>query len=104
MLTAVMGAVGPEIWVGVPPKKAAKKLTKMAPYSPAVGPRPELTPKARAKGRATIPAVSPPKKSPRKCEKSKEKRVFIAKLTRVVLMTLKGFKKTRIWKQPYRGR
>ena len=31
ILTAVMGAVGPEIWVGVPPKRAAKKLTKMAP-------------------------------------------------------------------------
>ena len=52
------------------PKKAAKKLTKIAPYKPALGPRPELTPKARAKGSATIPAVNPPKKSPLKLEKS----------------------------------
>ena len=70
ILTAVIGAVGPEIWVSVPPKKAAKKLTKIAPYRPALGPNPELTPNASAKGRATIPAVSPPKKSPLKFEKS----------------------------------
>ena len=30
ILTAVIGAVGPDIWVGVPPKKAAKKLIKIA--------------------------------------------------------------------------
>jgi hypothetical protein len=42
---------------------------KMAPYNPALGPIPELTPKARAKGRATIPAVIPPKKSPLRFEK-----------------------------------
>jgi hypothetical protein len=59
-----MGAVGPDIWVGVPPKRAAKKLIKMAPYRPALGPNPELTPKARARGRATIPAVTPPKRFP----------------------------------------
>ena len=70
MLTAVIGAVGPDICVSVPPKKAAKKLTKIAPYKPALGPRPELTPKARARGSATIPAVNPPKKSPLKLEKS----------------------------------
>jgi hypothetical protein len=48
----------------VPPKRAAKKLTKIAPYNPALGPKPELTPKARANGRATIPAVIPPNRSP----------------------------------------
>ena len=70
MLTAVIGAVGPDIWVGVPPKKAAKKLIKIAPYKPALGPNPELNPNASASGRATIPAVIPPKKSPLKFEKS----------------------------------
>ena len=62
ILTAVIGAVGPDIWVDVPPNSAAKKLKKIAPYSPALGPKPELTPKARARGKATIPAVKPPKK------------------------------------------
>ena len=64
ILTAVIGAVGPEICVLVPPKRAAKKLIKIAPYSPAAGPRPEDTPNASASGRATIPAVIPPKTSP----------------------------------------
>ena len=64
MLTAVIGAVGPEICVGVPPNNAAKKPRKIAPYNPALGPSPELTPKASANGRATIPAVRPPKRSP----------------------------------------
>lgn len=68
MLSAVMGAVGPEICVLVPPNKAAKKLKKIAPYKPAVGPKPEDTPKASAKGKAMIPAVIPPKRSPLKCE------------------------------------
>jgi len=31
ILTAVIGAVGPEICVSVPPKSAAKKLIKIAP-------------------------------------------------------------------------
>jgi hypothetical protein len=53
----------------VPPNKAAKKLIKIAPYNPALGPRPELTPKAKANGSATIPAVTPPKRSPLKLEK-----------------------------------
>ena len=55
ILTAVMGAVGPEIWVLVPPKRAAKKLMKIAPYSPALGPKPELTQKAKANGRERFP-------------------------------------------------
>ena len=33
ILTAVIGAVGPEIWVLIPPKRAAKKLIKIAPCS-----------------------------------------------------------------------
>ena len=64
ILTAVIGAVGPEICVLVPPRRAAKKLKNIAPYKPAVGPNPEETPNAKAKGSATIPAVSPPKISP----------------------------------------
>jgi hypothetical protein len=64
ILTAVIGAVGPEICVLVPPKSAAKKLIKIAPYKPALGPKPEETPKAKASGKATIPAVTPPKASP----------------------------------------
>ena len=51
-------------------KKAAKKLIKIAPNKPALGPNPELNPNASASGRATIPAVIPPKKSPLKFEKS----------------------------------
>jgi len=61
--------VGPEIWVGVPPKRVAKKLKNMAPYRPALGPIPELTPKARASGKATMPAVIPPRASPLKLVK-----------------------------------
>jgi len=64
ILTAVIGAVGPEIWVLVPPNKEAKKLIKIAPYNPALGPNPDDTPKANAKGNATIPAVKPPNVSP----------------------------------------
>ena len=64
ILTAVIGAVGPDIWVFVPPKSAAKKLMKIAPYNPALGPSPEDTPNANANGNATIPAVIPPKASP----------------------------------------
>ena len=69
VLRAVIGAVGPEICVEVPPNSAAKKLMKIAPYKPALGPNPEATPKANANGRATIPAVIPPKRSPRRLEK-----------------------------------
>jgi hypothetical protein len=67
ILKAVIGAVGPEIWVLVPPKRAAKKLKNIAPYKPAEAPSPEETPNARARGSATIPAVRPPKKSPLIC-------------------------------------
>ena len=49
-------------------KSAAKKLIKIAPYKPALGPKPEETPKANANGKATIPAVIPPKASPLKFE------------------------------------
>ena len=65
-MTTVIGPVGPEICDGVPPNRAAKKPTKMAPYSPAMGPAPEATPKASASGSATTAAVTPPKISPRR--------------------------------------
>ena len=65
--TTVMGPVGPEIWDGVPPNRAAIKPTAMAPYMPAAAPfsRPTATPKPSARGSATMPAVIPPKMSPR---------------------------------------
>ena len=62
--TAVIGAVGPDICVFVPPKSEAKNPIIIAPYSPALGPRPDCTPKASASGKATIPAVIPPNKLP----------------------------------------
>jgi len=68
METAVIGAVGPEICVLVPPKSEAKNPIKMAPYNPASGPRPDCTPKAKASGSATIPAVIPPNRFPLKLE------------------------------------
>ena len=64
-ITTVIGPVGPEICEGVPPKRAAKKPTKIAPYNPAIAPAPEETPKASARGKATTAAVMPPKRSPR---------------------------------------
>ena len=64
-MATLMGPVGPDIWERVPPNTAAKKPTAMAPYIPAMGPRPEATPKARATGNPTTDAVIPPKRSPR---------------------------------------
>jgi hypothetical protein len=64
--TIVIGPVGPEIWLGVPPNKAAKKPTQIAPYNPATGPAPDATPNASASGSATIAAVRPPNRSPRR--------------------------------------
>jgi hypothetical protein len=69
-LNVVIGAVGPLICVAVPPKKAAKKAIKAAPYNPAAAPKPDCYPKAKASGKATIPAVIPPNKSFLKYEKS----------------------------------
>ena len=43
-ITMAIGAVGPDIWVCVPPKTAAKKPTAIAPYRPAAAPMPEATP------------------------------------------------------------
>ncbi len=60
----VMGPVGSEISVGVPPNRAAKKPTKTAPHKPALAPAPEATPKARAIGKAIMAAVTPPNISP----------------------------------------
>ena len=65
-MATAMGPVGPEIWDLVPPKTAAKKPTAMAPYRPAMAPRPDATPKARATGSPTTAAVTPPKTSPRR--------------------------------------
>ena len=67
MMTAiatVIGGVGLDICVGVPPNTAAKKPTAMALYKPAMGPSPDAMPKANATGRATMAAVTPPNTSP----------------------------------------
>jgi hypothetical protein len=52
--------------VAVPPKIAAKIPSAIAPYKPAVAPRPDCTPKANANGNATTPATMPPIRSPLK--------------------------------------
>ena len=59
----VIGPVGPDICLGVPPNKDAKNPTNIAPYNPVYAPIPELTPKARPRGKATTAAVIPPNKS-----------------------------------------
>ena len=69
--------MGPVIWVGVPPNIAASNPTMIAPYKPAVAPRPLATPSAIASGRAITPAVIPPKISPLGLEKIF---VFIVKI------------------------
>ena len=68
--TTVMGPVGPLACVLVPPKIAAKIPTAIAPYKPAIAPKPDCTPKAKAKGKATTPATKPPVISPFKFFKS----------------------------------
>ena len=65
-MAMVMGPVGPEIWVRVPPNTAAKKPTPIAPYSPAAAPNPVAMPKASAAGSVTTAEVTPPNRSPRK--------------------------------------
>ena len=37
-VAAVIGPVGPEIWLGVPPKRDAKNPVKIAPRSPTSAP------------------------------------------------------------------
>ena len=64
VIITVIGPVGSEIRLGVPPNKAAKNPTKMAPHNPAEAPAPEAIPSAKAKGKATTAAVRPPKTSP----------------------------------------
>ena len=70
----VIGPVGPLICECVPPNRAAKKPSRVAPTKPARAPI-ELAagssmppkaciPNASANGKATIPAVMPPKISP----------------------------------------
>ena len=66
VITTVIGPVGSEISVGVPPNRAAKRPTSTAPQRPAVAPAPLATPKARAIGRAITAAVRPPNRSPRR--------------------------------------
>ena len=66
VITTVIGPVGSEINVGVPPNRAAKRPTNTAPQRPAVAPAPLATPKARAIGKAITAAVTPPKRSPRR--------------------------------------
>ena len=65
-MAIVMGPVGPDIWVRVPPNTAANNPTPIAPYKPAAAPSPVATPNARATGSATTADVTPPKRSPRK--------------------------------------
>ena len=70
----VMGPVGPLICDGVPPNKAAKKPSSVAPTRPAnapilaadgsLMPPKAWMPNAKASGKATIPAVIPPVMSP----------------------------------------
>ena len=68
--TTVIGPVGPLACVAVPPKIAANIPNAIAPYKPAIAPKPDCTPKAHANGKATTPATSPPVKSPFKYLKS----------------------------------
>jgi hypothetical protein len=60
----VIGPVGSEIRLGVPPNKAAKNPTNIAPHNPAEAPAPEAIPNANAIGKATTAAVNPPRISP----------------------------------------
>ncbi len=74
VITTVMGPVGPVIWEGVPPNRAAKMPVNMAPYMPAAAPWARAsgvpmetnaeTPNARARGRAITAADMPPEMSP----------------------------------------
>jgi hypothetical protein len=64
VITTVIGPVGSDIKVAVPPNSAAKKPIKIAPHNPADAPAPEATPKVKAIGKAITAAVTPPKISP----------------------------------------
>ena len=64
--TTVIAPTGELICVSVPPKMTAIKPKIMAVYIPAIGPKPEASPYAKATGRVTIPADNPPNKSCRK--------------------------------------
>ena len=65
-IATAIGPVGPDIWDRVPPNTAAKNPTAMAPYRPAIAPRPDATPKASDTGSPITAAVTPPKTSPRR--------------------------------------
>lgn len=75
--TTVIGPVGPEICIRVPPSSAATSPSTIAPYSPAAAPAPEATPNASASGRATTPAVSPPNRSPRSRAGEKDRSTIV---------------------------
>ena len=62
--TTVIGPVGSEIRVGVPPNRDATRPIITAPQRPAAAPAPEAMPKANAMGKAITAAVSPPNTSP----------------------------------------
>ncbi len=62
--STVIGPVGPDACVAVPPSAAARMPSAIAPYRPAAAPIPDCTPKASASGRAMTPATNPPDKSP----------------------------------------
>ncbi len=89
VMTTVIGPVGSEMSVGVPPNIAANKPTRIAPYSPATGPAPEATPKASAIGKETTAAVKPPKISPL--------RVFRLKVLNMRLVFLSSSKLSSLW-------
>ena len=68
-MTTVIGPVGSEISVDVPPNNDANKPIIIAPYRPASAPAPEATPKVKASGNETIAAVKPPNASPLRLSK-----------------------------------
>ncbi|CDM96528.1 protein of unknown function [Limnospira indica PCC 8005] len=69
VIMTVMGPVGSEIRLGVPPNKEAKNPINIAPHKPAEAPAPEAIPKARDIGKATTAAVKPPNMSPLRLRK-----------------------------------
>ena len=62
--TTVIGPVGSEISVGVPPNRDATRPMITAPQRPAAAPAPDAMPKASAIGKAITAAVRPPNASP----------------------------------------
>ena len=63
VMTTVIGPVGSEISVRVPPKRA-EEPDHDRPIETGLAPAPDATPKARAKGSEMTAVVNPPKRSP----------------------------------------